>query len=274
MYNMNKLDIYIINTFDYLYYLDMNLDLRENGIITQHDAWIHWTTYGYLEENRFHRLLQPRCSLITDHIKVQKMNATNVDVKGGHTMGFNTKFNNYRFLETGIPAITALSDTFPVSEGKRISESKIQIEEEIRSQKTYSGLTSTRVSTKYGFEEMKPGFGADVSFQIANKNGSVTELGVIGMVKSKDGEMSESGHVKGDVVFNSWAGDYVGTGKTDKGGGYETARITHDGNLLVKKGIEAKHIKVNGEHGIKIGNTVLTESKLIAFMKLVEVSLN
>ena len=63
---------YTIDNFDFQFYIDIHLDLRENGIITQLDAWAHWTTYGHLE-NRHHRLLQPCSSLTTHHIKVQKM---------------------------------------------------------------------------------------------------------------------------------------------------------------------------------------------------------
>ena len=264
---------YTIDNFDFQFYIDIHLDLRENGIVTKEQAWVHWTVYGHLEEHRQHRLLKPRSSLITDHIKAQEINSNKIDVKGVGKAGIIVRAGNTNDItENDITLIDTYCDAgiivynskYPVIEGRRVAENTDATQEQYQSAASYSGLTSTRVSTKYGVSEMKAGFGTDVSFQITDANGDTNELGVIGMVKS--GELSESGHIKGDVIFNSIGGDFDDYHKKSAEGHYETVRITHDGNLLVKKG----QIMVNGEQGIKIGNTVLTESKLRSFLALIE----
>ena len=45
---------YTINTFDWKYYIEKHIDLRNANILTKPKAWRHWTRYGY-KENRMNR---------------------------------------------------------------------------------------------------------------------------------------------------------------------------------------------------------------------------
>lgn len=152
-------------------------------------------------------------------------------------------------------SIKAFNNTLPVIEGRRISESHDPISEGYRKRLMFSSLTSTRVSTKYGFHEMENGFGTDVSFQIVDKEGDSRELGVIGMVKSGT---NSTGYTTADFVFNSWNVQNPDTFTEDwVNGDFEIARITYDGNLQVQNGIQVKKgdLKVQkGDLKVQKGN--------------------
>ena len=57
-----------MDNFDWNYYLENNLDLKQNGFITKEDAIIHWKEYGE-KEGRIHRFLKNETEYYIMNIK-------------------------------------------------------------------------------------------------------------------------------------------------------------------------------------------------------------
>ena len=59
---------YTINTFDWEYYIDEYIDLRNAGILTKHKAWRHWNVHGCKENRMNRKITESPHSLNTESI--------------------------------------------------------------------------------------------------------------------------------------------------------------------------------------------------------------
>lgn len=127
---------------------------------------------------------------------------------------------------------------------------------------TKSGLTATRVSTKYTLAQMKAGFGADASFETKDKDGKTTEMGTLGFAHTGNGGP------EADFIIKAWAGADSKNYPDDNGardGKYTQMFISSQGDVhfprgsLTTKGpVTAASLTVSGDILIWGGWSVAT----------------